>query len=64
MPTILAGSSRSVCLGRVTLADGSTEIGFVADTSALAGATVTIDITEFGGWRSYLAAQDAAVLTH
>ncbi len=27
--------SPSVCLGRVELADGSTEIGFVADTSAL-----------------------------
>ena len=48
LPAILAASSRSVCLGRVTLADGSTEIGFVADTSALSPPR-TLDITEFGG---------------
>jgi allophanate hydrolase len=50
---ILAGSSESVSLGRVALADGSTAIGFVADASALTGDTT--DITEFGGWRAYLA---------
>ncbi len=50
---ILAGSSQSVCLGRVALADGTSAIGFVADTSALTGDTT--DITEFGGWRNYLA---------
>jgi allophanate hydrolase len=64
LPEILAGSSGSVCLGRVTLVDGSTEIGFVADASVLGGATETTDITEFGGWRNYLAAQQSAVLTH
>ena len=63
LPAILAASSGSVCLGRVTLADGSTEIGFVADTSALSHHE-SIDITEFGGWRGYLAAQDNAVLSH
>ncbi len=55
---ILAGSSESVSLGRVALADGSTAIGFVADASALTGDTT--DITEFGGWRGYLANQAAA----
>src|SRR6478609_2555173 len=45
LPAILAASSGSVCLGRVTLADGSTEIGFVADTSALSHHE-SIDITE------------------
>jgi allophanate hydrolase len=55
LPPILAGSSPSVCLGRVALADGSTEIGFVADASALSEPE-TIDITQFGGWRNYLAA--------
>ncbi len=64
LPEILAGSSGSVCLGRVTLVDGSTEIGFVADASVLGGTTETTDITEFGGWRNYLAAQQSAVLTH
>jgi allophanate hydrolase len=51
---ILARSSPSVCLGRVELADGSTEIGFVADTSALDDEDLS-DITAFGGWRAYLA---------
>jgi len=55
LPPILAASSASVCLGRVALADGSTEIGFVADASVLGRADVT-NITEFGGWRNYLAA--------
>lgn len=55
LPDILARSSQSVCLGRVELADGSTEIGFVADTSALDDEDLT-DITAFGGWRNYLAA--------
>jgi len=60
LPTILAASSRSVCLGRVALADGSTEIGFVADTSALSTADVPpVDITAFGGWRKYLASTSA-----
>lgn len=63
LPDILAGSSGLVCLGRVTLADGSTEIGFVADASALNDPDL-LDITEYGGWRSYLAAQGSAVLTH
>ncbi len=53
---ILARSSPSVCLGRVDLADGRTEIGFVADASALDRPDLT-DITPFGGWRAYLAAR-------
>jgi allophanate hydrolase len=55
LPAILAASSVSVCLGKVALSDGATEIGFVADASVLQSAGV-IDITEFGGWRKYLAA--------
>jgi allophanate hydrolase len=55
LAAVLAGSSMSVCLGRVRMADGSTEIGFVADASVLASDSV-IDISEFGGWRNYLAA--------
>ncbi len=56
---ILAASSESVCLGRVVLADGSTEIGFVGDAAAMAADEIT-DITEFGGWRAYLAAGSPA----
>jgi len=61
LPTILAGSSGSVCLGRVALADGTTEIGFVADASVLSpAAPAPVDITAFGGWRNYLASTPAA----
>ena len=58
LPEILAGSAGSVCLGRVTLADGSIEIGFVAD-AAVVTATDAVDITAFGGWRAYLAGAPA-----
>jgi len=40
-----------LAIGTVTLADGSQVKGFVAEPRALAGAR---DITEFGGWRSYI----------
>ena len=62
LPAILTASSESVCLGRVALADGSTEIGFVADPSVLSSlsGTAALDITDFGGWRSYLAATAAS----
>jgi len=63
LPAILSTASRSLCFGHVQLADGTAEIGFVADASALGGADIT-DITEYGGWRGYLAAQDALLLTH
>ena len=41
-----------LAIGSVTLADGSTVKGFVAEPRAIEGAT---DITEFGGWRGYVA---------
>ncbi len=44
-------------LGSVTLADGSSVHGFVCEAQALEGAR---DITEFGGWRAYLASLKAA----
>ena len=53
---VLSAAADSVCLGRVLLADGTSEIGFVADATVLADPTV-LDITRFGGWRAYLAAQ-------
>jgi len=54
VPAILAGSSPSICLGQVTLADGSVQLGFVAGASIATDPDVT-DITSHGGWRSYLA---------
>ena len=40
-----------LCLGSVQLADGRFVHGFLCEGHALAGA---IDISRFGGWRSYL----------
>lgn len=43
-----------LAIGTVTLADGSSVKGFVAEPRALAGAE---DITHLGGWRAYMAAR-------
>jgi len=43
-----------LAIGTVTLADGSSVKGFVAEPRALAGAE---DITALGGWRAYIARQ-------
>jgi allophanate hydrolase len=43
-----------LAIGTVTLADGSSVKGFVAEPRALAGAQ---DITHLGGWRAYVAGQ-------
>jgi len=41
-----------LAIGTVSLEDGTTVKGFVAEPRALAGAT---DITHLGGWRAYIA---------
>jgi allophanate hydrolase len=41
-----------LAIGTVTLADGSSVKGFVAEPRAMTGAT---DITDLGGWRAYIA---------
>lgn len=43
-----------LAIGTVTLADGTSVKGFVAEPRALTGAR---DITELGGWRAYIAEQ-------
>ncbi len=43
-----------LAIGTVTLADGSSVKGFVAEPRALTGAT---DITDLGGWRAFIAQQ-------
>jgi len=45
-----------LAIGTVTLADGSSVKGFVAEPRALNGAT---DITHLGGWRAYIAQRSA-----
>ncbi len=41
-------------IGTVNLADGSSVKGFLVEASATEGAR---DITSFGGWRAFIAAQ-------
>ena len=43
-------------IGKVLLEDGTTASGFLCETIATQGA---VDITRFGGWRSYIAANPA-----
>ena len=43
-----------LAIGTVTLADGTTVKGFVAEPRALTGAT---DITDLGGWRAFIASR-------
>jgi allophanate hydrolase len=43
-------------IGRVLTADGANVAGFLCEPIAIEGAT---EITEFGGWRSYLASPAA-----
>jgi allophanate hydrolase len=43
-----------LAIGNLVLADGTSVKGFVCEPIALTGAT---DITDFGGWRAYLAAK-------
>ena len=48
----VAGVPAPLSIGTVTLIDGTTPKGFLAETEACLGA---VDITRFGGWRAYLA---------
>jgi allophanate hydrolase len=53
--TLLADIPRPLALGPLELADGRTVTGFLCAPEGLRGAA---DITEHGGWRSYLATHD------
>ncbi|MDR5752754.1 MULTISPECIES: allophanate hydrolase [unclassified Caballeronia] len=55
--SFLAGIPAPLALGKVELADGSWETGFVCEGYGLDGA---IDITRFNGWRAWLAAAKAS----
>jgi allophanate hydrolase len=48
---------RPLAIGTVVLADGRAVNGFVCEPGALADA---VEITEFGGWRPWLASRAAA----
>ncbi len=52
--SFLTGIPAPLGLGKVQLADGSWETGFICEPYGLAGAS---DISHFGGWRAYLQAK-------
>ena len=52
--SFLAGIPAPLGLGKVELADGRRETGFICEPCGLDGAT---DISAFGGWRAYLASR-------
>ncbi|MGF1658855.1 MAG: allophanate hydrolase [Rubrimonas sp.] len=56
---LLAAIPAPLGLGRVRLEDGREVIGFLAEAAACAAAP---DITAFGGWRAYVAAQQTPSL--
>lgn len=49
--SFLCGIAAPLGLGKVQLADGSWETGFICEPYGLQGAN---DITQFGGWRAYM----------
>jgi allophanate hydrolase len=55
--SFVAGIPAPLTIGGVELEDGEQVKGFLCETHATAGAR---DISEFGGWRHYLARQHAA----
>lgn len=50
--SLLAQVPPPLCLGSVVLESGATVHGYVCETAGLEGA---VDISDHGGWRSYLA---------
>jgi allophanate hydrolase len=52
--SFLTGIPAPLGLGKVQLADGSWESGFICEPYGLAGA---VDISHFGGWKAYLQSQ-------
>jgi allophanate hydrolase len=52
--SFMQGVPAPMCIGSVVLEDGARVHGFLCEPIALEGAT---DITQFGGWRAYLASQ-------
>lgn len=50
---VLAGEPPGLTIGRVTLADGTSAFGVLAEPWIIEGQQ---EITEFGGWREYLRA--------
>lgn len=56
--TILQQEPPGLCIGFVTLADGSNVLGVLGEAYLCAGG---LEITHFGGWRAYIASKHTAV---
>jgi allophanate hydrolase len=54
--TFVAGIPAPLCIGTLKLADGTAPKGFLVEPEGLKGAT---DISDFGGWRAYIASLQA-----
>ena len=50
--SFVAGIPSPLGIGKVTLADGKSYSGFICEHGAISDA---VDVTEFGGWRAYIA---------
>ena len=57
LATILLGEPPGLCIGKVRLADGEEILGVLGEPILCEGQR---EITEYGGWRAYLAARAAS----
>ena len=55
--SFMAGIPRPLGIGTLELADGSSCKGFICEPAGLQSAT---EVTDYGGWRHYIAARKAA----
>ena len=56
LASVLLQEPPGLCIGKVRLADGEETLGVLAEPLLCAGKR---DITEYGGWRAYVAARAA-----
>lgn len=54
--TILEQEPPGLCIGRITLADGASILGVLGEAYLCEGG---VEITEWGGWRAYMAGKTA-----
>jgi gamma-glutamylcyclotransferase (GGCT)/AIG2-like uncharacterized protein YtfP len=57
LAAILLGEPPGLCVGKVRLADGEEVLGVLGEPALCEGQR---EITEYGGWRAYLAARSRA----
>jgi hypothetical protein len=57
LAAILIGEPPGLCVGKVRLADGEEVLGVLGEPALCEGQR---EITEYGGWRAYLAARSGA----